>query len=257
MKLKSILIILFAVIGGIKAQTVQPYIMANPLICDGAGSGSATFQVKIVNSGGNPANYGNVNFRTTWYLQINGTTISSGSFQGQVGILNFSGITYYATDVIYMYAYGTGLNTAPLKYDQVPVSLANSPAQPVITASGTTICVSGSVSLSCSSSGYTTNWYYNSGFYTNSTSFSTSTGGTYSVNETNMCGTSATSSVVITVKTNRLQASGPITLGEINNALGRPFSAANTTLSNLFSVADSQVPKSPPYRISSFYNYCY
>lgn len=138
------------------------------------------------------------------------------------------------------------------------VEVKYSPTQPTITASATSICLPGSVSISNTTTpGSTTYWYYNGSYYSSSTSFSTSTGGTYSVYETNSCGTSPTSSVTITVKSNRLQASGPISLSDINNALGRPFTAANTTLSNLISVADSQVPKSPPYKISSFYNYCY
>ncbi len=130
------------------------------------------------------------------------------------------------------------------------------PEAPSVSSSSYKLCSGQSATLYASGAG-TINWYLNGSYYASGSSISTTTAGTYYAYSVTGCGTSGASGSFYIAPGNRLPASGTLTFSMINVALGRSASQANTTLSALIWAADSQVPKTTPYRISSFYNYCY
>jgi hypothetical protein len=240
---KALLIILIVVLCGTRNDTKGQQIISNAqsYLCDAtSGYGLIYFYT---------SNYYGVG--CSFWVYVNNVQVFSGS-----GGSNFSWQNYTYLNqgdqvmiVVSGYSYVSKVFSVEVKY---------SPSQPTITASATSICLPATATLSNTSTpGATTYWNLNGSFYTSSTSFTTSTGGVYSVYETNSCGTSPTSTVTLTVKSNRLQGSGAISLSDVNKALGRPLANPSTVFSNQVASADGQVPKSTPYRLSSFYNYCY
>jgi hypothetical protein len=132
----------------------------------------------------------------------------------------------------------------------------SAPGAPSISSNSYKLCSGQSANLSASGSG-TINWYLNGGYYSSGASVSTSTPGTYHAVSVTGCGSSGNSGSIYIAPGTRLPASGPLTISQINTALGRSPTQANTTLSSLIWAADATVPKSTPHRISYFYNYCY
>ena len=133
----------------LQGQTVQPYALIRPYLCNGVSSDDNSLRVKIVNSGG-PANWGNSLFTTNWDLRVNsqfGSIVRSGSFQGQVASFTISGLTFNSGDRFYIAAVGSGTNTAPLTFEIFDVTPKFTPTQPTITATALTICATGTVDL--------------------------------------------------------------------------------------------------------------
>ncbi|MCK9404559.1 MAG: hypothetical protein M0Q26_14300 [Chitinophagaceae bacterium] len=200
------LLLFLCVCLSLQAQTVQPYILFRPVICDGALSASGSFQVKVLNSGGDPANWSNPSFTTHWYLQKNSLTVQSGDFQGQAYTINFSGISYSLSDDIRFYAVGTDINTAPSNFDFVQINAVNTPSKPSINPSATKICGAESVTLNAIGGGNLYTW-------SNASTGSPITVGvgTYTVHESNVCGTSPESDPV-TISTLAIPPKPTITL---------------------------------------------
>ena len=126
------------------------------------------------------------------------------------------------------------------------------PSAPSLSASS--VCAT-PVTLSASSdnSAFQNTYYLQPSTIVSST---VSSAGSYYATATNVCGESPISNIIV-IKTTRLQSSGPISISDINKALGRPLNSSSSSLFNQVSSADNQVSKSAPYRLSSFYNYCY
>lgn len=160
----------------------------------------------------------------------------------------FSQPGYYS---FYQQTSGCGNSRSPELY----VSGVNyTPSAPVISASSLSFCTGSSVTLSASGDADSYSWY-NSGNSTVSTVVSVAD--SYHAVGTNVCGTGPSSNVLTITQSPRLQSSGPIRLSDINNAMGRSLTTANTSLNGLIWSANSSVTKSTPNKISYFFNYCH
>lgn len=196
---------------------------------------------------------GATDYSVIWQYRPNS---SSGWTQLTVSPNNtqFMNVATFANAQPGQYRYQSGVSACGATLSPVLTMSAVSgvPSAPVLTASST--CGT-PVTLSATSdnSAFQNTYYLQPSTIVSST---VTNPGTYYATATNVCGQSPTSNTV-TIRTNRLQASGPIRLSDVNVALGLSSTSAVSVFSARVAAADAQVSKSAPYKLSSFYNYCY
>ena len=192
-----------------QAQSVQPYILTRSYICDGAAVSDKSFTIRVLNTN-TPSLYSETSFITNWECSIlynsldlnpTYTVVASGSFSAlQFKDIVVSGISYTENSIIKFRAWGSGINTAPSAEDNVPIDAINTPTiAPTLSSNTSSLCNSAFAELSAIGTSKSTSYFnWPSGAtQTSSTTATISSTGSYSITETNACGTGPSSNIVV------------------------------------------------------------